>query len=78
MTAVLVNGQSVSVPSGDLSVAAIDTGTTLIGGPTAGVDAIWAAVPGSEPLSGGLFSFRTFLSSLPSPSAARCAISKEY
>ena len=69
MTAVLVNGQGVSVPSGDLAVAAIDTGTSLIGGPTAAVDAIWSAVPGSEPLGGGQFSFRTFFSSLPSFSA---------
>ena len=67
-----MNGQSVSLPRGDLAVAAIDTGTTLIGGPTAGVDAIWGAVPGSSPLSGnltGYFSFRTFFFSLPSPSA---------
>ena len=49
MTAVTVNGQRVSVPSGDLAVAAIDTGTTLIGGPTEAMDAIWAAVFGSQP-----------------------------
>ncbi|KAH9006684.1 acid protease [Lactarius hengduanensis] len=47
VTGVTVNGKSVSLPSGDLAVAAIDTGTTLIGGPTAAVNAIWAAVPGA-------------------------------
>lgn len=69
MAGVLVNGKSVSLPSGDLAVAAIDTGTTLIGGPTAAVDAIWGAVPGAQPLSGnldGYFSFRTFFSLSPS------------
>ena len=64
-----MNGQNVSVPGGDLALAMIDTGTSLIGGPTAAVEAIWGAVPGSEPFGGGAFSFRTFFSSLPSPSA---------
>ena len=66
-----MNGKSVSLPSGDLAVAAIDTGTTLIGGPTAAVDAVWGAVPGSEALGGnltGYFAFRTFF--YPSPSSA--------
>jgi cathepsin D len=66
VTEVLVNNKSVSVPGGDLAVAAIDTGTSLIGAPTAAVNAIWAAVPGSEPLSGnqaGYFAFRTFFHS---------------
>ena len=61
---VLVNNKSVSVPTGDSAIAAIDTGTSLIGAPTAAVNAIWGAVPGSKPLSGeqaGYFAFRTFL-----------------
>ncbi|KAH9001074.1 acid protease [Lactarius akahatsu] len=54
VTGVTVNGKSVSLPSGDLAVAAIDTGTTLIGGPTAAVNAVWAAVPGAVALGGNL------------------------
>ncbi|PPQ90543.1 hypothetical protein CVT25_015857 [Psilocybe cyanescens] len=49
MPTVTVNGKSVSITGGDSAVSAIDTGTTLIGGPTADVAAIWAAVPGSSP-----------------------------
>lgn len=44
-------------------MAAIDTGTTLIGAPTDAVNAIWAAVPGSQKLTGnraGFFAFRTW------------------
>ena len=63
-----MNGKSVSLPGGDFAVAAIDTGTTLIGGPTAAVESIWGAVPGSQALDGnhaGYFAFRTFLLSFP-------------
>ncbi len=66
-----MDGKSVKLPGGDLALAAIDTGTTLIGGPTAAVDALWNAVPGSVPLSGnlaGMFAFRKS-SSPPLPSA---------
>ncbi|KAF4567268.1 hypothetical protein EYR40_006265 [Pleurotus pulmonarius] len=54
-----VNGNSVSVATGSAGVSAIDTGTTLIGGPSADVRAIWDAVPGSQPVDGmdGFFSF---------------------
>lgn len=40
--------------------AAIDTGTSLIAGPTEDVAAIWATVPGSgpSPSSQGFFNFR--------------------
>jgi cathepsin D len=60
--AVTVNGKSVTLPSGN--VAAIDTGTTLIGGPTAAVAAIYAQIPGSQQLSGnlaGFYGFRVFI-----------------
>jgi len=56
------------LPSGNL--AAIDTGTTLIGGPSAAVSAVYAQIPGSQPLSGnlaGFYGFRTFLSLLVDP-----------
>ncbi|KAJ7049944.1 acid protease [Mycena amicta] len=41
------------------SLAAIDTGTTLIGGPTADVEAIYAAIPGAtrSPTMSGYFEF---------------------
>ena len=44
-----VQGRQVSLSSGRASLAAIDTGTTLIGGPTADVQAFWDRVPGSFP-----------------------------
>lgn len=65
MLGVSVNGKSVTISTGSDALAAIDTGTTLIGGPTDGVQAIWAAVPGSQALSGqmeGFFAFREFTS----------------
>ncbi|KAJ7240855.1 aspartic peptidase domain-containing protein [Mycena haematopus] len=49
LSAVTVQGNSVTIPSGD-AISAIDTGTTAIGGPSDGVAAIWAAVPGAGPV----------------------------
>ncbi|KAG2016244.1 aspartyl protease, variant 2 [Coprinopsis cinerea AmutBmut pab1-1] len=45
---ITVQGRSVPISTGSASLAAIDTGTTLIGGPSGDVEAIWAAVPGSR------------------------------
>jgi cathepsin D len=57
-----VQGQSVQITTGNAALVVIDTGSTLIGGPTADVKAIWAAVPGSaavvDPQLEGFFSFR--------------------
>ncbi|KAF8494617.1 acid protease [Russula emetica] len=58
VSAATVNGNSVSIGSGN--TAAIDTGTTLIGAPTAAVNAIWGAVSGSVPLSGNMSGFYSF------------------
>jgi len=61
-----VNSKSVSIGSGN--TAAIDTGTTLIGAPTAAVNAIWGAVSGAVPLSGnmtGFWAFRTYTRFIP-------------
>ena len=69
-----MDGKSVTLPGGNLDLAAIDTGTSLIGAPTAAVNAIWGAVSGSVPLSGeqaGFFAFRTYFSSSPSACAMR-------
>ena len=48
--------------------AAIDTGTTLIGAPTAAVEAIWGSVPGAQALTGQMavfWSFRTYFHCRP-------------
>jgi cathepsin D len=60
VSAITVNGKGVTTSTGNAALAAIDTGTTLIGGPSADVQAIWAAVPGSVPMTGqnaGFYSF---------------------
>ncbi|KAF5328713.1 hypothetical protein D9619_011734 [Psilocybe cf. subviscida] len=53
MTALTLNGQNVAISTGNNALSAIDTGTTLIGGPTADVQAFWAAVPNSAPSPSG-------------------------
>ena len=63
---VTVNGNSVAIPTGNSAISAIDTGTTLIGGPSSGVKAVYAAIPGSQALSGqmqGFYAYRA--SSIP-------------
>lgn len=50
MLAVSMQGTSISLSAGN-SVA-VDTGTTLIGGPSATVASIFAAIPGSRQMSG--------------------------
>jgi len=47
LTNMTVNSGSVTLPSGSSSLAAIDTGTTLIGGPSDVVAALYALIPGS-------------------------------
>jgi len=59
---VTVQGNKVQIATGDSAMSAIDTGTTLVGGPSADVQNMWAQVPGSAPLAGnmaGFFEFRT-------------------
>jgi cathepsin D len=48
VSGVSVQGKAISITTGDAAVAAIDTGTTLLGGPSADVQAIYAAIPGSQ------------------------------
>ncbi|KAF9474317.1 acid protease [Pholiota conissans] len=52
LSSVTINGKTVPISS-DTTSAAIDTGTSLIAGPTADVTAIWATVPGSGPSPSG-------------------------
>lgn len=57
-----VNGKPIQIPTGTDALSAIDTGTTLIGGPSAAVRNIYAAVPNAQPMSGnlqGFYAFRT-------------------
>lgn len=61
---VTVQGQSVQIPTGNDALAAIDTGTTLVAGPSDGVASIYNAIEGSQALEGqmeGFFSYRTFI-----------------
>ena len=62
-SAVTVNGQNVQIPTGAGASAAIDTGTTLIGGPSEAVQNIFTSIPGNQPLSGqlqGFYAFRAY------------------
>ncbi|KAE9406293.1 acid protease [Gymnopus androsaceus JB14] len=52
--AITSQGSSISVPTGLDAQAAIDTGTTLIGGPTDAVAEIYANIPGAEQGTGDM------------------------
>jgi cathepsin D len=58
--ALTVNGKSVSISSGSGALSAIDTGTTLIAGPSDAVDAFWAQVDGAVALTGANQGFYAF------------------
>jgi cathepsin D len=63
---VTVQGTPLKIATGNDALAAIDTGTTLIGGPTTDVENLWAQIKGSAkiPNMPGFFQFRaSFLSS---------------
>lgn len=60
-----MNGKNVQIPSGNAALSAIDTGTTLVGGPSSAVQALFSAIPNSVALSGqmqGFFGFRMYSS----------------
>lgn len=57
---VTVQGNSVTVPTGDDGLAAIDTGTTLIAGPNSAVASIYQQIKGSQALSGQMEGFWAF------------------
>jgi len=60
LTSLTVNGNSVSLPSGSSSFAAIDTGTTLVGGPPDVIAEIFAQIPGSQPGTGNFESYYVY------------------
>ncbi|KAI5116824.1 hypothetical protein M0805_006236 [Coniferiporia weirii] len=55
-----VQGNAVTIPTGDDALAAIDTGTTLIAGPTTAVQNVFQQISGSQALSGNLAGFFSF------------------
>lgn len=61
LTGVNVNGQTVQLPgSAQSSYSAIDTGTTLIGGPSNVIKEIFANIPGSAPGTGDYQGYYTY------------------
>lgn len=59
ISTITVQGKALQIPTNQ-GLAAIDTGTTLIGAPSALVSKIYSAVPGSKPLTGqyeGMYAF---------------------
>lgn len=55
-----VNGESVNAPTGEEAYAAIDTGTTLVGGPSSAIAEIFAQIPDSQPGTGDFESYYTY------------------
>lgn len=60
ITSMTVQGKSISLPNGSASYAIIDTGTTLVAGPAAGIAAIYAQIPGSQPGTGSWEGFYSY------------------
>jgi cathepsin D len=60
MTDMTVQGNAVTLPTGTDSYSAIDTGTTLVGGPTSAIQAIYAQIPGSAPGTGNYEGYYTY------------------
>jgi hypothetical protein len=61
--ALSVNSSSISLPSGSSSYAAIDTGTTLVGGPRSVISRMFDQIPGSQAGTGnfeGYYTYRAF------------------
>jgi hypothetical protein len=60
LSSVNVQGNTISLPSGSSSYAAIDTGTTLVGGPSEYISQIFAQIPGSAPGTGNFQNYYTY------------------
>ena len=59
-SALTVQGNSVTLASGKNSYSAIDTGTTLVGGPQDAITAIYSNIPNSEPGTGDFEGYYTY------------------
>lgn len=60
LQAVTVQGNNVDIPTGNGALAAIDTGTTLVAGPSDAVANIYAQIPNSKNQTGQLQGFFSF------------------
>ncbi|KAG0694220.1 aspartic peptidase domain-containing protein [Suillus ampliporus] len=60
MQSLTVQGTTVSIPSGSSSYSAIDTGTTLVGGPSTYISQIYAQISGSQPGTGSWQGYWTY------------------
>ncbi|GJJ11469.1 hypothetical protein Clacol_005702 [Clathrus columnatus] len=67
-----IQDSNIPLPSGSASFAAIDTGTTLIGGPQSLIEDIFAKIPGSAPGTGDIESYYTY------PCATEISISLSF
>ena len=60
LVAMTVQGKSITIPTGSAAYAAIDTGTTLVGGPSSAIQNIFAQIPGSAPGTGSWEGYYTY------------------
>jgi len=60
LTDVTVQGRKVQITAGPTALSAIDTGTTLIGGPSDDVKAIWASIPDAQEIGQEMPGFFAF------------------
>jgi len=60
MKSITVQGNTIDLPNNSGSYAAIDTGTTLVGGPSNAIAAIYADIPGSVAQSGDYSGYYTY------------------
>ncbi|KAH9479681.1 Aspartic protease [Psilocybe cubensis] len=60
LTQLTVQNTAISLPSGQQSYAAIDTGTTLVGGPAEYIAQIFEQIPGSQPGTGNFENYYTY------------------
>ncbi|KAJ3537142.1 hypothetical protein NMY22_g5721 [Coprinellus aureogranulatus] len=57
---ITVNNNSINAPAGEQAYAAIDTGTTLVGGPSSVIGEIFAQIPDARPGTGDFESYYTY------------------
>ncbi|KAH9931920.1 acid protease [Fomitopsis serialis] len=60
ISALTVNGAAVNVGTGSSAYAAIDTGTTLVGGPASVIASIYSKIPGAQAGTGQLEGYYTY------------------